>query len=208
MNARGASSRPGFCFTRKYCVTMLSTLRCCRLYSWIRLTWMSNIQVGSSSTPVDPLTKSASRALLARLTSRHCWRNSGSSMNASSPRSRSRWVSHPSPICAVEQPAQARVGQREEATRCHPVGLVGEPLRPHLEEVLEDALLEQFRVQRGDAVDRVAADGGQIRHLHALAALFADDRHPPDPVLIAGELCPDLVEEPAVDLVDDLEVAG
>ena len=129
-------------------------------------------------------------------------------MNASSPRSRSRSVSHPSPIVAVEQLAQAGVGQREEATRRDAVGLVGEPLRPHLVEVLEDTLLEKFGVQRGDAVDRVAADGGQVGHPHALAAVLADDRHPPHPVLVAGELCADLVEEPAVDLVDDLEVTG
>ena len=106
----------------------------------------------------------------------------------------------------VEQLAQAGVGQRQEPPRRDPVGLVGEPLRPHLVEVLEHALLEQLGVQRGDAVDRVAADGGQVRHPHALAAVLADERHAPQPVVVAGELRAHLVEEAAVDLVDDLEV--
>ena len=75
-------------------------------------------------------------------------------------------------------------------------------------EVLQDALLEQFGVQRGDAVDRMAADGREMCHPDALPAVLTDQRHPPQPIVVAGELRAYLVEEAAVDLVDDLEVAG
>ena len=108
----------------------------------------------------------------------------------------------------VEQCTQTRVGQREEAAGCDAVRLVAEPLGPHLVEVLEDALLEQFGVQRGNTVDRMAADGREMRHPHALSAVLTDQRHPPHPVVVAGELRAYLVEEAAVDLVDDLQVAG
>ena len=62
-------------------------------------------------------------------------------------------------------------------------------------------------MQRGDPVDRVAADGGQMRHPYALAAVLADERHPRRPVLVTGELCPHLLEDSGVDLVDDLHMA-
>ncbi|SKV05116.1 Uncharacterised protein [Mycobacteroides abscessus subsp. abscessus] len=79
---------------------MCNTLRCWRLYSWIRLTWMSNIQLGSRSTPVVASTYSASRALLRRLTSRHCVRNEESSAYGSSSRSRSRSATQLSPMAS------------------------------------------------------------------------------------------------------------
>ena len=107
----------------------------------------------------------------------------------------------------VEQPAQARVGQRQEPSRRHTVGDVAEPLRPHLVKVFEHTGFQQIRVQRGDTVDGVAADGGQVRHPHALAAVLTDQRHPADPLLVAGELRAHLVEEALVDLVDQLQVA-
>ncbi len=106
----------------------------------------------------------------------------------------------------VEQRPQSRVGQRQEASRRHAVGHIAEPLRPQLVEVFEHTGFQQLRVQRRHTVDRVAADGGQVRHPHALAVVLADERHPRDPVLVAGEPRPHLVEEAVVDLVDDLQV--
>ena len=41
-------------------------------------------------------------------------------------------------------------------------------------EVAQHGLLEQFGVQRGDAVDRVAADARQVRHADVLVAGFVD----------------------------------
>ena len=108
----------------------------------------------------------------------------------------------------VEQGAQTGVGQADEAPRGDAVGLVEEPIRPHLVEVFEDRGLDQLGVHRRDAVDGMAADGGQMGHSDALRAVLADQRHPPHPHLVAGEPGPHFVEEPAVDLVDDLEMAG
>ena len=106
----------------------------------------------------------------------------------------------------VEQLTQARVGQRQEPARRHPVGDVAEAFRPHLVEVLEHAGLQQLRVQRRHPVDRVAAHRGQMRHPDALAVVLADQRHPPHPVLVTGEALAHLLEEPLVDLVDQFQV--
>ena len=63
-------------------------------------------------------------------------------------------------------------------------------------------------MQCGDTVNGVATDGREVCHPDLLAAVLADQRHPAEPVLVAGETGAYLVEEPAVDFVDDLEVAG
>ena len=55
-------------------VRMASTLRCWRLYSCSRFTWMSKRVSGSTTTPVRSWISAARSALLARLTFRHsCW---------------------------------------------------------------------------------------------------------------------------------------
>jgi hypothetical protein len=109
---------------------------------------------------------------------------------------------------AVQQLPKARIGQRKEAAWRHAVCLVAEPLRPHLIEVFEHTTFQQFRVQGCDTVDGVAADGRQVRHPDVLIAVLADDRHPAEPVAVAGEPGAHLVEEPVIDFVDDLKVAG
>ena len=123
------------------------------------------------------------------------------------PLSRDRSVTQPSPTRLVEQPREPRVAQHHEAARRDAVGHVVEPLRPQLGEVVQHGLLQQRRVQRGDAVDGVAADGREVRHAHVLVAGLVDQRHPRDARVVAGIALPHLVEEAAVDLVDDLEVA-
>ena len=87
----------------------------------------------------------------------------------------------------VEQRPQSRVGQGQEPSRGDAVGHIAEPVRPQLVEVFEHTGFQQLRVQRRHTVDRVAADGGQVRHPHALAVVLADERHPRDAVLVAWE---------------------
>ena len=106
----------------------------------------------------------------------------------------------------VEKFAKTWVGQSDEPTGRDAVGLVEEPLRPHFVEVFEDGCLDQFGMHRGDTVDRVAADGRQMGHPDVAVAVFPDQRHPTDARVIAGEPGPHLVEEAAVDLVDDFQV--
>ena len=106
----------------------------------------------------------------------------------------------------IQKGTQSGVRQPDEPARRHAIGLIAEALRPHLIEVFEDRGLHQFGVQGRDPVDGMATDGGQVCHPNTLGAVLADDRHPPNPVLIAGELRADFVEEPSVDFVDDLQV--
>ncbi len=61
-------------------------------------------------------------------------------------------------------------------------------------------------MQRGHAVDAVAADDGEGGHADALLAVLLDERHAPAARVVVAEARADWSEEPAVDLVDDLEV--
>jgi len=62
-------------------------------------------------------------------------------------------------------------------------------------------------MQRGDAVDGMAADAGEMRHAHAARARLADQRHARHPRVVAGEARPHFIEKTPVDLVDDFEMA-
>ena len=63
-----------------------------------------------------------------------------------------------------EQVGQAGVALLEPAARGDAVGLVVDAVGEHAVEVLEDRHLEQVRVHRRDAVDRVRADEGEVAH--------------------------------------------
>jgi hypothetical protein len=52
----------------------------------------------------------------------------------------------------------------------------------------------------------MTADGGEMGHAHAFVPLLADQRQPRHTGLVVGEARPDLVQETAVDLIDDLQV--
>ena len=106
-----------------------------------------------------------------------------------------------------DQPAQLRVRQREPAARRHAIGLVAEFLRPQLIEVLQHVRLEQLRVQRGHAIDRMAADAGEVCHAYLAVAVLPDQRQARKPVLIAQKTDPHLVQEMRVDLKYQLQVA-
>ena len=51
MMVRGTKSMFGFFLSRLYRVMMCRMFISCRLYSWIRFTWISNIDDGSTTTP-------------------------------------------------------------------------------------------------------------------------------------------------------------
>ena len=101
------------------------------------------------------------------------------------------------------------VAAEEPAAGSNAVGDVAELLRPNLCVLGEEVFLDELGVDLGDAVDLVGADNAEIAHADLLDLAFLDE----------GELCLDgivarplsvngVLEEPAVDLVDDLEVAG
>jgi len=62
-------------------------------------------------------------------------------------------------------------------------------------------------MQPGDPVHRVAAHDGEVGHPDPPFVPLFDQGHAPDPLLIAGIAPPDFLQESAVDLEDDGEVA-
>ena len=75
-----------------------------------------------------------------------------------------------------EQLSEARIGKDHPAPGGDAVGLVGEFLRRELVEVAQHMGLEQLGMQRGHAVDGMAAECGQMRHAHVFFAVFVDER--------------------------------
>jgi hypothetical protein len=60
----------------------------------------------------------------------------------------------------------------------------------------------------GHAVGAVRAGDGQVGHPHLRLLALLDQAHPTDSVVIAGKPGAHVIEEPAIDLEDDLQVAG
>src|SRR5690242_17978069 len=53
----------------------------------------------------------------------------------------------------------------------------------------------------------MADDSGEVSHAYKTRTALIDNRHPREPLLIAGELRSDVFQEAVIDLVNDLEVA-
>ena len=104
-----------------------------------------------------------------------------------------------------QQFPQARIAVRKPAPRRHPVGDVVEFFRPELVEIVKQSLLEQAGVQRGNAVDRVAADDTEKGHAHHRMLAAGDDLHARAALVVARPAPFDLGAEPGVDLANDLE---
>ena len=101
---------------------------------------------------------------------------------------------------------ERRIREQEEAPLRDAVGLVVEPAGEERGEVGHDGPLEQLRVNRRHAVGAVRADDGEVRHADLLRLALLDEAHARDPSVIAGETGAHVVEEAAVDFVDDLEL--
>ena len=85
------------------------------------------------------------------------------------------------------QGGQAGIGLEQPAPRGDPVGLVVEPAREELFEILENPGPHQMGVQRGHPVHRMTADNGQVGHPHPPLGLLFNQRHVPQPAGLAGE---------------------
>ena len=108
---------------------------------------------------------------------------------------------------AADEAGEGRVGLEEPAARGDAVRHVAELLRPELVEVAEQVLLEDLGVELGDAVDGRGADHGEVGHAHVALAVLVHERHAAQAREVAGIARGDLLQEAAVDLVDDLQVA-
>ena len=107
----------------------------------------------------------------------------------------------------IQQATQLRVAEAHPAPWCDAVGDVGEFLRPQLSKFRHQVALHQIAVELGHAVDVVGAHGGEVRHAHGLLALFINDRELAQDGVIAGVLQPHLLQEAAIDLKDQFQMA-
>ena len=188
---------------------MRRALSSCRLYSWMRLTWQSKMRVGIDRLAgrcLQPVGEAAT--LASRLALRNGSRKPLSSASGFSLRELAE-VGDPAVADGLgDRAGERRVRQQQPAPRRDAVGLVVEPLGEHLGQVLDRRLAQQLGVDRGDAVGAVRADDRQVGHADLALAAPSSIRlirsmRPSSP----GKRCAHVVEEAAVDLVDDLQVA-
>src|SRR5215472_8113410 len=106
-----------------------------------------------------------------------------------------------------DERAQFWIAEREPATRCHTVSYVEKLLRRYPVEVAEHRLLQQFGMKSGDSIDGVAARAGEMRHAHVFAPRFVYQRKPPHELMVIGIAYPQIIQKPAIDLEDDLQMA-
>jgi len=99
------------------------------------------------------------------------------------------------PVC------QKRVCMKEETSLSDTVGLVVEFLRHHFIEVSQLLILQDFCVQTGNTVYRVACCDCQMCHLHLS---IIDDCHLFNLLIVARIFCLDFCDKAAVDFLDDL----
>jgi hypothetical protein len=108
----------------------------------------------------------------------------------------------------IQQRRQLGIGQADPAPGGDAVGDVGELLGPQGREFREQLGFDQFAVQGCHAIDVVGCHGGEVGHAHGLAALLVDDRHLAQDLFVPWVLETHLLEETAVDLVDQLQMPG
>ena len=107
----------------------------------------------------------------------------------------------------IEQAAQLWVAEANPAPWGNAIGDIGEFLRPELSKLRHQAALHQIAVELGHAIDVVGAHGGEMSHAHGFLALFINDRELAQDGVIAGMFQPYLLQEAAVDLKDQLQMA-
>ena len=163
---------------------------------------------GSTARPVVALSQTAKRALAARLARRKPSQE-GRVVRQGDDLLELGEVGHPAVADRVgDQAGQVGVGQEEPAPGRHAVGLVVEPLGEDLGEVGDDGRPQQPRVDLGHAVGAVRADDRQVGHADPLFGPLGDQADTRDAAGIVGVAGANVVQEAAVDLVDDLEETG
>jgi hypothetical protein len=62
-------------------------------------------------------------------------------------------------------------------------------------------------MKSGDSIDRVAARAGEMRHAHVFVPRLIYQRKPLNELIVIRIAYPQIVQKPAIDLVDDLQMA-
>ena len=188
---------------------MCSTLSSCRLYSWMRLIWLSKMVSGSTVWPVvrlEPVARSAPW--------RRAWPRGTPSRNAAivgqrrSRRSSPRSVTHSSPMASVISWASAGFASSSQRRGVTPLVLLLNRSGNISAKSATTLRAQQLGVDGRHAVGAVGADDGEVGHAHLLDRAFLDQAHPRRRGPRRRESAPHIVEKPAVDLVDDLQVPG
>ena len=145
---------------------MCRTLSSWRLYSWIRLIWLSKIESGSTTSPEvafsQPAKASLGRALrLAKLLAE------AGVLGQRQQFAQLRQVGDPSsPIVRVMSADKAGFACCSQRRGVTPLVLLLKRSGIQLGEVAQHVLAQQLRVNRRDAVGAVRADHCQMRHAH------------------------------------------
>ena len=168
---------------------------------------MSKSDCGFTSIPTRCLITRASRRLLPALTRAHAAWNPvvGQRFEADQ-----LLFEVPEPAISdpvADQRAQFGIAERDPPPRRHAVGHVDDALGVDRVEIVKHRLLEELGVQRGNAVDGMAADAREVRHPDRLVSRLVDDRKTPNQRVVARAPAPHVIEETLVDLEDDLQVA-
>ena len=101
---------------------------------------------------------------------------------------------------------ERRVCHQQPAARRDAVGLVAEAFGKHFSEIFDRRCAQQPRVNRRDTVGAVRADDRQVGHANLALGAFLDEAHALDASLVAGKTMPNLIEQTAIDLEDDLQM--
>ncbi len=109
-------------------------------------------------------------------------------------------------MASVITSGQRRIGQQQPAPRRDAVGLVAEALGKHLGQILDRRRAQQLGMDRRHAVGAVRADDRQVGHAHVLVRAFLDQADALDAAFVAREAGANVVEQPAIDFKNDLEV--
>ena len=185
------------------------TLSSCRLYSWMRLTWLSKMRVGVDGLPGGRLQPVGElRPWPPRLACRKPSRNAGVV---------GQRVASSASLAKIGDPAVAdRVGDERDRS-----GLARSSQRRGVTPLVlllkrsgnisarsrHCRLAQQLGVDAGDAVGAVRADDRQIGHADLVLRALLDQADARDAAVVAGKARAHVVEEAAVDLVDDLELS-
>ena len=186
---------------------MRRALSSCRLYSWMRLIWQSKMVSGSTVWPDVVLSQSANCTLASRLALRKALRKPVSSASGLSLLSWPRSVIQPSPMASVIVRASAGFASSSQRRGVTPLVL----LLKRSGNISAKSLTVVVRSSSEwiAATPLVLCEPTMARFAMrtCLRRAFLDQAHARDAALVAGEADPDGIEQAAVDLVDDLQVA-
>src|SRR5687767_131894 len=107
----------------------------------------------------------------------------------------------------ADQFRKLRIAKQQPAALGDAIGLVVETFRIELKEISKQFLLENSRVQTRHAVDRMAADDGEVRHAQLFLRALLNQRHAPEPLRVCRETALHFFQKTPVDLIHDQQNA-